>query len=237
MQLFFTQDIHDNIAHLPQSEARHCIQVLRHREGDLLHFVDGQGNYYEGIIIEAHKKSCVLSIQKHIPAYNSRSFYLHIGIAPPKSIDRLEWFLEKATEIGINEITPLRCRRSERKTIRADRLEKVLLSAMKQSLKAQLPRLNELTSMEAFLKKPFRADAVQKFIAHCQTQQLPLLKENYLPGQDVSILIGPEGDFHPEEIEAAIDAGYQAISLGKSRLRTETAGIVACHSCNLLTEM
>ena len=235
MQLFYTSDIRGNLAHLSETESRHCIQVLRHQQGDRLHFVDGRGGFYEGEIIEAHKKNCVLSILYHTPSYKVKPFRLHIGIAPTKSIDRFEWFLEKATEIGIHEITPLLCKHSERKRIRLDRLEKVLLSAMKQSLQATLPKLNELTDFRKFLDTQ-HSSTDQKFIAHCQSDKMSAQKENYQDGQNVTILIGPEGDFQSTEIEWAQQQQFKAISLGSSRLRTETAGIIACHSVNFINE-
>lgn len=232
MQLFFTDNIVGNIATFEAEEARH-IQVLRKKIGDVLHFVDGKGGMYQGEIIEVHKKQCLLSILEHQPAYNERKVKLHIAIAPTKNIARLEWFLEKATEIGIDEITPILCDRSERKKIRIDRLGKITLSAMKQSLKAFCPKLNELTDYQDFIKK--KNDNL-KFIAYCNDEALIHLKKEYSTAENVTILIGPEGDFSPKEVQLALDNGYKGISLGKSRLRTETAGIVACHIVNLMIE-
>ena len=148
-------------------------------------------------------------------------------------MERIEWFLEKATEIGINRVTPLLCRYSERKEIKNDRLEKVMVSAMKQSLKAYLPQLDELTKLNEFIRQPFEG---QKFIAHCEEQHRELLKNAIKSGGNYLILIGPEGDFSTEEIELALNAGFLPVSLGDSRLRTETAGVVACHTFNLLNE-
>jgi len=229
MQLFYTQNIKDNMAIFTEEEARH-IKVLRKKTGDVLHFIDGVGGWYKGEIMEVHKKQCVLSILEHSPSYNQRKVHLHIAIAPTKNINRLEWFLEKATEIGIDEITPILCDRSERKKIRNDRLEKILLSAAKQSLKAYLPKLNELTDYQDFIKK--ENDSL-KYIAYCNDDNLNHLKKEYSSPQNVTILIGPEGDFSEKEIQFALENNYQGISLGDSRLRTETAGIVACHIINL----
>ena len=229
MQLFFATNINDNIALFEEEEARH-VRVLRKKPGDILHFVDGKGGMYKGEILEIHKKQCTLSILNHHPAYHQRNVHLHIAIAPTKNIARLEWFLEKATEIGIDEITPIRCERSERKKIRADRLNKILMSAMKQSVKAYLPKLNELTDYQAFIKQK-KAD--MNFIAYCNDDALNHLKKEYSPPKNVTILIGPEGDFSPKEINLALENGFKGISLGDSRLRTETAGIVACHIINL----
>ncbi|MDG2418316.1 MAG: 16S rRNA (uracil(1498)-N(3))-methyltransferase [Saprospiraceae bacterium] len=229
MQLFFTKNIKGNIATFETEEARH-IQVLRKNVGDVLQFVDGEGGMYKGEIIELHKKQCLLSILEHIHLYNERKVKLHIGIAPTKNIARLEWFLEKATEIGIEEITPILCDRSERKRIRTDRLEKITMSAMKQSLKAFLPKLNELTNYQDFIKK--RNDDI-KYIAYCNDNALSHLKKEYSGAKNVTILIGPEGDFSPKEVKLALENSFQGISLGTSRLRTETAGIAACHIISL----
>lgn len=229
MQLFFTKNIQGNIATFEMEEARH-IQVLRKKIGDQLRFVDGAGGMYLGEIIEVHKKQCMLRILEHNPSYNERKVKLHIAIAPTKNIARLEWFLEKATEIGIDEITPILCDRSERKRIRTDRLGKITMSAMKQSLKAYLPKLNELADYQDFIKQ---GNDDVKYIAYCNDDALNHLKKEYSTAENVTILIGPEGDFSPKEVKLALENGYKGISLGESRLRTETAGIVACHIINL----
>ena len=234
MNIFYSQNIDDNWIRLKAEEARHCVQVMRKKIGDCIYVVDGKGNFYECELVEGSKKSCVLSIQKIIQAYNQRSFYLHIAIAPTKNINRLEWFLEKATEIGIDEITPLLCFHSERKIIKTERLNRVLLTAMKQSLKAKLPQLNPMTPFKDFIKN--RKLTEQNFIAHCQEGVQNHLKEKYQTKKNVSIMIGPEGDFSNDEILLALSNGFEAISLGTNRLRTETAGIVACHTVNLLSE-
>lgn len=235
MQWFYTNKIEGDFAELNEVEARHCLQVLRKKVGDPITFVDGLGGYYEGQLEETAKKSCTIRIVKKVVPYQPLPVNIHIGIAPTKNISRFEWFLEKATEIGIGEITPLLCQRSERKKIRADRLEKVLLSAMKQSLKAHLPRLNPLTSLQSFLQGTF-SDGDNHYIAHCGNGFKNHLKDLYLPGRNVTILIGPEGDFSEEEVEEARAVGFKEISLGSSRLRTETAGLAACHIVNLLNE-
>ncbi len=230
MQLFFTNDIRGEFAHLPEEEARHCVQVLRKREGDTLTFVDGKGGWYEGVIAETAKKRCVVQIQKQLSEFQNRPFYLHIAIAPTKNISRFEWFLEKATEIGIDEITPLFCERSERKRVRIDRLQKIVLSAMKQSLKAYLPVLNEPVSFSKFMQQDFLD--YQKFITHCHHEEVHL-QHLYTQGDDAIILIGPEGDFSEKEVKLAVESGFVGSGLGRSRLRTETAGIVACHTVSL----
>ena len=233
MNLFYTNIIEKNVAILPEIEARHCVQVLRKRVGDSIQFIDGKGGFYEGIIDETGKKKCIIKIEKSTQNFGKRNHYLHIAIAPTKNIDRFEWFLEKATEIGIDEITPLYCEHSERKRIRLDRLEKIVLSAMKQSLKAYLPKLNDLTKFNDFLND-FPKNIDPKFIAHCQDGEKTHLKNNSLIAQNVTVLIGPEGDFSPAEIQKANQHDFGSVTLGTSRLRTETAGIVACHIVNLL---
>ncbi len=230
MQLFYTNNIQGNYAYLAEDEARHCIQVLRKQVGDILHFVDGVGGRYEGEIVEAGKKKCVLSIKKKIESDPESRVQVQIAIAPTKNIDRLEWFLEKSTEIGITEITPILCQRSERKRIRVDRLQRRILAAMKQSLQTFLPQLNELEPFEKFLNRIKNQETnVQRLIAHCEEGNDTHLKEKYQVGKNVIVLIGPEGDFSPKEIKMAQAAGFEPIHLGTNRLRTETAGIVACH--------
>lgn len=232
MQLFFTNDIEDNIAILPTEEARHCLQALRKKTGDPVAFVDGKGGFYEGTILEASKKRCSIRITSHKEQPPQPEVHLHLAIAPTKNIGRLEWFLEKATEFGISEITPILCDRSERRKLRLDRLEKIILSAMKQSLKAWLPKINDLTKFEDLINQEVTADS-QQFIAYCNDEQRIPLKEGYRPGKNVLILIGPEGDFTEKEVGMAFDQGFTGVSLGESRLRTETAGLAACHIINL----
>lgn len=232
MILFYTNDIDGNIARLDPEQARHCVQVLRRKEGDAISFVDGEGGFYEGLIHETGKKKCIIQIIKTQQGFNRRSFKLHIAIAPTKNINRLEWFLEKATEIGIDEITPIICHHSERRKLRIDRLQKILIAAMKQSLKAYLPILHEPITFKQFIQLPRNTSL--KYIA--QGAENAALKDNYVAKNDVLLLIGPEGDFSKEEIALAYKNGFAGIHLGKSRLRTETAGIVACHTLNLLNE-
>ena len=270
MQLFYTTEIQGNYAYFPEAEARHAVQVLRKQIGDELQFVDGKGNWYTGIITEIGKKKCVLKITSKKEHHEPLPVHVHLAIAPTKNIDRLEWCLEKATEIGVSEITPILCHHSERRRIREDRLEKVLVAAMKQSLKAYLPKLNPLTKFTDFVEKagvrsqesvassvsatarassptgafpnsespPLQTSSTPlHFIAHCvNDSQKQSLQRNYRSGADVCILIGPEGDFSPEEIEMAIKHDFRAVSLGRSRLRTETAGIAAVHTIALVNE-
>jgi 16S rRNA (uracil1498-N3)-methyltransferase len=231
--MFYTPDI-STFPFLPEEESQHAVKVLRLQAGDHIELIDGKGGYYKAEIVFPHHKRCEVQILESRTGFHKRTHHLHIAIAPTKNIERLEWFAEKATEIGIDEITPVICRFSERKVIKHDRLEKILISAMKQSLKACLPRLNEQCTFDRFLK---RADPGQRFIAHCYDEHAKKnLSSLYVPKQNVTVLIGPEGDFSPEEVEKALKTGFVPVSLGESRLRTETAGVVACHTINLLEE-
>ena len=236
MQLFYSSLIKEDVIVLEAEEARHCSQVLRKREGDVIQVIDGKGNFYEGALFSIAKKECLVKITKLEANFNPRPFHLHIAIAPTKNINRLEWFLEKATEIGIDEITPILCQNSERQKIRIDRLNRILVAAMKQSLKAHLPQLNELQDCNDFLTNHSTAET-QCFIAHCREGDKIQLKKHLNQGQNVCIMIGPEGDFSEEEVQHARKQGFSGLSLGSSRLRTETAGIVACHIANFLNEV
>jgi 16S rRNA (uracil1498-N3)-methyltransferase len=231
MHIFYTPDILLPEYVLDETESRHCVRVLRLSETDQVTLVDGKGGFYTAEIIDANPKHCRVKIVESKQQVGLRNFRIHIAIAPTKNIERIEWFLEKATEIGIDEVTPLLCRFSERKEVKPDRLEKVMVAAMKQSLKAYLPHLNQLTRFQDFVSKSFSG---QKFIAHCDEQHKDLLQKMVALQGDYTILIGPEGDFSSEEISAAISAGFLPVSLGESRLRTETAGLVACHTFHLV---
>lgn len=233
MHIFYTPEITGNSFVLDEPESKHAIKVLRLEPGDIVTLVDGRGGFYTAEIADPNPKRCSVKIIESKFSYGLTNFEVHIAIAPTKNIERLEWFLEKATEIGLNSVTPLLCRYSERKEIKHDRLEKVMISAMKQSLKAYLPALGGLTKFSELVNRPFSG---QKFIAHCDDQHRDLLKNLVAPNQKYLILIGPEGDFSSEEIEMALHAGFRPVSLGESRLRTETAGVVACHTFNLLNE-
>lgn len=234
MHIFYTPELSGNTYTLDETESKHCIRVLRLEKGDEITLVDGRGGLFTAEIEDPNPKRCVVKVIQEQLDFGKRIFHVHVAIAPTKNIERIEWFLEKATEIGIDRVTPLLCRYSERKEIKNERLEKVMVSAMKQSLKAYLPQLDELTKFNEFIRLPFSG---QKFIAHCEEQHRELLKNTIKHGENYLILIGPEGDFSAEEIRMAIDAGFVPVSLGDSRLRTETAGVVACHTFNLLNEM
>lgn len=232
MQIFYAPDIESTLV-LPEEESGHCVRVMRLAEGDEIMITDGKGNFYRASITNAHPKHCQVEITSSWQQEKPWDAYIHIAVAPTKNMDRMEWFAEKATEIGIDEITCLNCRFSERKEVKTARLEKILVSAMKQSQKALLPQLNGMTDFKQFVRQPFNG---RKFIAHCEEGEKPLIKSIYRPGENVLILIGPEGDFSPKEIKSAEENGFEAISLGKSRLRTETAALTACHTIHVLNQ-
>ncbi len=233
MHIFYTPDISGNNYTLSEDESKHCVRVLRLGKGDQIMLVDGLGGCFNAEITDPNPKRCTVKVIQSELNFGFRKFQIQIAIAPTKNIERMEWFLEKATEIGINRVIPILCQHSERKEIKPERLEKVMVSAMKQSLKAYLPQLDPLTKLSELIRQPFEG---QKFIAHCEEQGRELLKNRIVQNQNYLILIGPEGDFSPEEIELALKSGFEAVSLGESRLRTETAGVVACHTLNLLNE-
>jgi 16S rRNA (uracil1498-N3)-methyltransferase len=210
--------------------------VLRHKIGDTLHFTDGAGTMYEGILVEATKKNGILRIEKRV-AHMPKPYYLHVAIAPTKQIERVEWFVEKATEIGIHEITPIYCHHSERRQLRIDRLEKVALSAVKQSLQAYLPKINPDIPFSDFLTST-KTNNFQKMMGYCADGVPRIhLKNKYIAGQNALILIGPEGDFSEKEVQNALLHGFSAITLGENRLRTETAGVMACGVIALMNEI
>ena len=230
--MFYCPDILHSFT-LSEEESQHAVRVLRLQAGDELEVVDGAGGYYFAVVTNPHPKHCEFQIKETITEYGKRDYRLHIAIAPTKNIERLEWFIEKCTEIGVDEITPILCRFSERKIIKPERLEKIIVSAAKQSLKAYFPILNPMCSFRDFIQQ---TTVSQKFIAHCYEQDKQLLQRVYQKSSDAVILIGPEGDFSPEEVQAAIQHQFQPVSLGSSRLRTETAGIAACHTVALMNE-
>ncbi len=231
MQLFYSPKIANQQLHLSAEESRHAIKVLRKGEGEILHLVDGKGGYYQVEITVANHKKCEFRIVDKVEQSNPIPYELHIAIAPTKNNDRIEWFIEKATEIGITEITPILCDHSERKVINQERLTKVLVSAMKQSGQAFLPKLNPLTKLGDLIKVQ---NMESKYIAHCEEQRQKKLNELYKKGSKSLILIGPEGDFSTNEIKLALDNNFKPITLGNNRLRTETAGVFVCSTINLL---
>ena len=226
MHVFYTPDITSADYILNEEESRHCMKVLRLVIGDVVHLIDGSGGLYEAEIVSESKRNVTLRVLHTTLEYQKRNHSLHIAVAPTKNIDRLEWFLEKATEIGIDQITPVICERSERKIVKEDRLNKVITSAVKQSLQAYHPVLNESVSFKDFIIKQ-KAD--YQMIAHCiDGEPRNFISQITSPGKSYLILIGPEGDFTPNEIELALQNDFKPLTLGNTRLRTETAALAAC---------
>lgn len=231
MKLFYTPDINSETYTLNEEESKHCIKVLRLKAKDNIYLTDGKGCIYKTEILCDNPKKCSVKVIDKLLEHNKRNYYLHIAIAPTKNIERFEWFLEKATEIGIDEITPIICENSERKIIKSERLEKKITSAVKQSLNAYRPKLNQLVNFYDFLKKDHLEN---KYIAHCYSDKITHLSKIYPPHEKALILIGPEGDFSLNEVKLAKENNFNEINLGNSRLRTETAGIVACNLINFI---
>ncbi len=218
---------------LCEEESRHCIKVLRHKVGDTIHITNGNGTLYTCKLIDANPRGCVAEIEKAETA-PAPKVYLHIAVAPTKNTDRLEWFVEKAVEMGISEISPIICKRSERTALRIDRLQRIAVSACKQSLKYSLPIINEPMTFEQLVE---RTSEEQRFILHCLNTPKPHLFEAAKAKLSTIVLIGPEGDFAPEEIEKAHRKGFVECTLGEERLRTETAAMVATHTIDLLNQI
>ncbi len=236
MQLFYQQDIDTGSQQISfnKEESRHIVKVLRKNIGDTLSITNGKGRLFSVEIIQAFDKKCIAVIKSWEEKPKTWNYHLHIAIAPTKLNDRFEWFLEKSTEIGIDEITPVFCDHSERRQLKTERMEKVIISAMKQSLKFNKPVLNEPLKFKDFIQK---RDWDLGLMAHCEDSSKNHLKTYFPFRQKIMILIGPEGDFSLSEINAALKSGLKPITLGESRLRTETAGIVACNSVSLLNEI
>jgi 16S rRNA (uracil1498-N3)-methyltransferase len=235
MELFYSQSIEADRVYFDAEESHHCAKVMRHKMGDKLMVTDGRGKLYRAKILNDDWKAVVLEILETVKEVPAAAPIIHIAIAPTKNIDRFEWFLEKATEIGVDEITPILCHRSGRDKIKHARLEKMLISAMKQSLRLWLPALNGLISFEEFLTGK-SMNTGNRFLCHCQSQDLPLLKNLYQEKNNALIIIGPEGDFTSEEINLAEANGFVSVSLGSARLRTETAGMVAVQTIQLINQ-
>lgn len=227
MNLFYTENFSPENNQLSEEEAKHCLRVLRKQHGDTVQVTNGEGVLFTGNLEILGKKAFV-NVTSSESIEKTRDYYLHIAIAPTKNMDRLEWFLEKCTEIGIDEISLLLTSHSERKKIRFDRVEKIVLSAMKQSHQMHLPKCNDLMSYKQFMTQDF--SAYQKFICHCESEYSKQNLKQYPKENKVLILIGPEGDFSLEEIKTAYENGFHGLDLGINRLRTETAGIVACQN-------
>lgn len=234
MQLFFSDHLTQDVSKytFSREESKHIVRVLRKKQGDIVHITNGKGYLFEATLLNENPNKCAVTIsgqhyQKPMP------YYLHMAVSPTKLNDRFEWFLEKATEIGVSEITPLLCDNSERKTIKWERYNKILQSALKQSLQYHLPKLNKLTPYDDFITKE-RSNNSTKYIAHCEEGEKITLKPSFKIPQEITILIGPEGDFSPTEIALASNHGFNHLTLGNNRLRTETAAILACSYIALL---
>jgi 16S rRNA (uracil1498-N3)-methyltransferase len=234
MHVFYIPLVQSNELILSEEESKHCIRVLRLKEQDTVYLIDGVGGFYFAHIIEANPKKCKVFVYQKHSEFGKRNYNITIAIAPTKNIERFEWFLEKATEIGIDKIIPLVCHQSERKIIKSDRLNKIIVEAVKQSKQAYLPVLTDICTYKAIVSAQFHG---KKLIAHCADDQKLNLKNAIEPGENALIMIGPEGDFSQEEIKLALDHGFKAVSLGNNRLRTETAGVVACHTIALLNQV
>lgn len=234
MQVFYAPDVSGNTYILNEKESKHIIKVLRMKKGDSVRLIDGKGNLYEGKIDDADHKKCAIQILNSIKDFENRNYRLHIAISPLKNHERFEWFVEKSVEIGIDEITPLICRNTEKPGIKPERIRNIIISAMKQSLKAHDTILNQPCSFNDFLNKNSKGIVM---LAHCNSKaERESISHVYRKGVPAVIMIGPEGDFSEEETEMAISKGVIPVHLGNSRLRTETAGVAACHSVYFINQ-
>ena len=234
MELFYSNKIDNNIITLDPSESKHCLKVLRKSIGDIISIVDGKGTLFKGKIITNGNKQCEIKVQESIKDYNKRDYYVHIAISPIKNHNRIEWFIEKSIEIGVDEISFIDCSRTIRKKINIDRLNKTAISAMKQTLKAKLPKINSIVKLNDFVVKNNNSN---KFICHLEDETPKTIfdfdKKNKFKDSSC-IMIGPEGDFTNDEISFSKENRFSFLSLGESRLRTETAGVIACHLLNIV---
>ena len=240
MQLFYSPDAAEGLFTLDAEESRHAVRVLRLREGDEINVTDGRGNLFACRIVTADDRACSVDVAETLSTFHSpfSTFHLHLAVAPTKNPSRMEWLVEKAVEIGVGEITLLQCDHSERTFLKTERLEKLAVSAMKQSLHTVLPAIHPAVKLSDWLRSPLpTAHCPLKFIAHCEADKprTPLAFA-LQPGQDAVVLIGPEGDFSEEEIALALENGFQPVSLGPSRLRTETAALYAVTAFNLIND-
>lgn len=232
---FYAPDIAVS-ATLPEGESGHCVRVLRKREGDMIEVIDGKGGLYRCTIAGAHPKGVLLAIDSVLALPKVWAPSITVAVAPTKHADRMEWLVEKLVEIGIDRFVPLRCERSERKELKVERIEKIAVSAMKQSLKAVLPKIDATTPLQHFLKE-MAGTGGGKFIGYCDADTpRSLLAKAYRPGSDAVILIGPEGDFTPAEVDACIAAGFCPVTMGDNRLRTETAALVAVDTVHIINQ-
>jgi len=234
MQIFYAPGISGDTYFLDEKESKHCIRVLRMGKGTPVKLIDGKGNLYQGIISDADPKRCRIELKTVTKDFEKRQWRLHIAISPLKNPERFEWFVEKSVEIGVDEITPIICKLTEKQSIKSERINNIVISAMKQSLKAHLPVVNQVTTFTDFISDDLKG---KKLIAHCHDSQAKSSVSSLVSrGDDVVIMIGPEGDFSTDEIKAAAVKGFREVHLGNSRLRTETAGIAACHSVYFLNQ-
>jgi len=234
MEFFFSNMINKDLIELDSIESKHCMRVLRKTIGDSVYVVDGKGNLYEGDIVSSINKNCKIKIREVVKDFNKKDYYIHIGISPIKNHDRIEWFIEKSIEIGVDEISFIKCERTLRKKIKIDRLLRTAISAMKQTLKAKIPKINDIVSFEEFILK---SNQIDNFICHLEDNErddLFQFEKSIKNNQKSCILIGPEGDFTLNEINLSKKYKFKSITLGESRLRTETAGIVSCNLLNLI---
>ncbi len=232
MNLFFLQNLDRDEAFLDGEEARHCTRVLRLKRGSEVLLTDGKGKLAVSEIDEIFRGGIKLKVKSRQEEYGKRPFRLHMAVAPTKNIDRFEYFIEKATECGIDEITPIICEKSERRIIKHERLEKILLSAMKQSLRAYLPKLNQAVALKDFIKGIDKTGGA--FVAHCAGGEKHRPEDTFRKGEDTLVMVGPEGDFSESEIKMCRDREIRALSLGEFRLRTETAAVILCIRANTL---
>jgi 16S rRNA (uracil1498-N3)-methyltransferase len=232
MHIFYTPDIAVTNK-LPQEEAMHCVRVLRLKEFDKILLTDGKGCFYKAVITDVNLRHCTVDVLEAVNDLPSRKNRIEVALAPTKNLDRTEWFVEKATEIGIDKISFLNCRYSERRDLKIQRLGKIAISAMKQSMKATLPEIRGMTDFDSFISGDFIGE---RYIAHCYQMEKKKLSQLYKPGRNVLMLIGPEGDFSEEEVEKACAVGFSPVSLGEGRLRTETAALIACHTIHVINE-
>ena len=233
---FYAPDIETNPV-LPESDSGHCVRVLRMKQGDVVEVIDGRGNRFRCKLTNPHPKHAGVEIMERESVELPWNCNISVAVAPTKNMDRMEWLVEKLTEIGINRFIPMLCRHSERREIKRERLEKIAISAMKQSLKAVLPEIMPMTPISDIISDA-RMAGVQRFIAYCDRNvERKVFAREYIPGSDVLILIGPEGDFTADEVESAISTGFIPVTLGDNRLRTETAALVAVDTCHIVNQL
>jgi 16S rRNA (uracil1498-N3)-methyltransferase len=233
MELYFLPDLTEGkTAVLTAEESRHCVRVLRHKNGDSIQLIDGKGGLYAGLIREADPGACVVEIIYRHENFGDKDFKLHMAVAPTKNIDRFEWFCEKATEVGVDRLTPVICEHSEREKMKTERIQRLMIAAIKQSVKAWLPKIDEPIEFDKFISCDF--SGAKKFICSSVASPTDNFKKHYKKGEDAVVIIGPEGDFSNRELTEAAAKDFKMINLGPSRLRTETAALVACHTINFL---